>query len=141
MSATTERAALLAVAEAGDVVALAERCLDVYGDPSVLIAPETGLVVMQVREPVCAERFHLGEVVVTRAEVEIHGHRGWSMRLGHDRVATLGAAVCDAVAAGSGPLAADVEALCQLTRERRAQQLADEWSEIAPTLVEFEELT
>lgn len=137
----TERSELLAIAEADDVIALAERCLDVYGDPNVLITPETGLVVMQVREPVCTERFHLGEVVVTRAEVEIYGHRGWSMRLGHDRVATLGAAVCDAVAAGAGPLATDIAALCELTRERRARRLADEWNEIAPTLVEFEELT
>ena len=26
---------------------------------------------MQVRQPVCAERFHLGDVIVTRAEVAI----------------------------------------------------------------------
>ena len=136
-----ERAELLAVAEAEEVVALAESCLAEYGNPVLLAPPEVGLVVMQVREPVCAERFHLGEVVVTRAEVEVAGARGWAMRLGDDRVATLAAAVCDAVAAGGGALAADVEQLCAATERRRAERQAAEWDDIAPTIVTFEELT
>ena len=136
-----ERAELLAVAEAEDVVALAEACLAEFGDPVVLASPEVGLVVMQVREPVCSERFHLGEVVVTRAEVEIAGARGWAMRLGNDRVATLAAAVCDAVAAAGGALAADVDRLCAATERRRAERQAAEWDQIAPTIVSFEELT
>ena len=138
---TTERAELLAVAEPGAVVELAEACLAEFGDPVLVAPPEVGLVVMQVREPVCDERFHLGEVVVTRAEVEIAGSRGWAMRLGNDRVATLAAAVCDAVAANGGPLAADVALLCESTERRRAEQQADEWNDIATTIVSFEELT
>jgi alpha-D-ribose 1-methylphosphonate 5-triphosphate synthase subunit PhnG len=136
-----ERAELLAVADAAEVVTLAESCLVEFGDPVLLGPPEVGLVVMQVREPVCAERFHLGEVVVTRAEVEIAGARGWAMRLGDDRVATLAAAVCDAVAAAGGALAADVEQLCAATQLRRAERQAVEWDAIAPTIVSFEELT
>lgn len=137
----TERAELLAVAEAEEVVALAESCLAEFGDPLMLAPPETGVVVMQVREPVCAERFHLGEVVVTRAEVEVAGARGWAMRLGDDRVATLAAAVCDAVAAAGGALAAEVDHLCVTTQRRRADRRAAEWDAIAPTIVKFEELT
>ncbi len=136
-----ERAELLAVAESGAVVELAESCLAKFGDPVLVAPPEVGLVVMQVREPVGAERFHLGEVVVTRAEVEITGARGWAMRLGNDRVATLAAAVCDAVAANGGPLAGDVASLCETTRRRQAEAAADEWHDIAPTIVTFEELT
>jgi alpha-D-ribose 1-methylphosphonate 5-triphosphate synthase subunit PhnG len=136
-----ERAELLAVADAEVVVALAESCLAEFGDPVLLAPPEVGLVVMQVREPVCAERFHLGEVVVTRAEVEIAGARGWAMRLGDERVATLAAAVCDAVAAAGGTLAADVEQLCAATQRRRAEREVAEWDAIAPTIVAFEELT
>lgn len=136
-----ERAELLAVAESGAVVELAESCLAEFGDPVLVAPPEVGLVVMQVREPVGAERFHLGEVVVTRAEVEIAGARGWAMRLGNDRVATLAAAVCDAVAANGGRLAGDVASLCETTRRRRAEAAADEWRDIARTIVNFEELT
>jgi alpha-D-ribose 1-methylphosphonate 5-triphosphate synthase subunit PhnG len=136
-----DRAELLAVADAEEVVALAESCLAQFGDPVLLAPPEVGLVVMQVREPVCAERFHLGEVVVTRAEVEVAGARGWAMRLGNDRVATLAAAVCDAVAAAGGALSADVEQLCANTHRRRVERQAAEWDAIAPTIVAFEELT
>lgn len=92
---------------------------------------------MQVREPVCAERFHLGEVVVTRAEVEVAGARGWAMRLGTDRVATLAAAVCDAVATTGGTFADDVVALYETARRRRDDDKADEWRAIAPTNVNF----
>jgi len=136
-----ERAELLAIADAEAVVELAEACLAEFGDPVLVAPPEVGLVVMQVREPVCDERFHLGEVVVTRAEVEIAGARGWAMRLGNDRVATLAAAVCDAVAANGGPLAVDVAFLCESAQRRHAEQQANEWNDIAATIVSFEELT
>lgn len=137
----TERAELLAIAAAEAVAELAEACLAEFGDPILVAPPEVGLVVMQVREPVCDERFHLGEVVVTRAEVEVAGARGWAMRLGNDRVATLAAAVCDAVAANGGALAADVALLCESTKRRQAEQQAAEWNDIASTIVSFEELT
>lgn len=136
-----ERAELLAIAEPAAVVEVAEACLAEFGDPVLVGPPEVGLIVMQVREPVCAERFHLGEVVVTRAEVDIAGARGWAMRLGNDRVATLAAAVCDAVAANGGALADEVTALCETTQRRRAEAKAQEWQDIAPTIVSFEELT
>jgi len=136
-----ERAELLAIAEGDAMVELAEASLAAFGEPVVIAPPEVGLVVMQVREPVCAQRFHIGEVVVTRAEVEVAGARGWAMRLGTDRVATLAAAVCDAVAANGGTLADDVVALCETARRRRDDATADEWRAIAPTIVNFEELT
>jgi len=136
-----ERAELLAVAETTALVELAEACLAEFGDPVLITPPEVGLVVMQIREPVASERFHVGEVVVTRAEVEIAGARGWAMRLGHDRVATLAAAVCDAVATNGGPLADDVTSLCEATRRCQAEAEAGEWRDIAPTIVHFEELT
>ena len=63
------------------------------------------------------------------------------MRLGTDRVATLAAAVCDAVAAAGGALAQDVDLLCATTERRRAERRDAEWDEIAPTVVSFEELT
>lgn len=141
------RVELLAVADAADVIELSERALARPGiaeSLAVLHRPETGTVVLQVREPVCRERFHLGEVVVTRAEVAIDGARGWSMRMGTDRVATLAAALCDAIAASPRDewhdLASEVEALCTRTDERRRGVERQEWAELAPTAVSFEAL-
>ncbi|MEM9749216.1 MAG: phosphonate C-P lyase system protein PhnG, partial [Actinomycetota bacterium] len=92
------RAELLAVADVDRLRVVAERCLADLGEPVLVEAPTTGIVMMQVREPVVGDRFHLGEVVVTRADVSLSGERGWAMRLGTDRAATLAAAICDAAA-------------------------------------------
>lgn len=135
-----ERAELLALADEHHLVELADACLAAHGDPIVLVAPETGLVMLQVREPVCEERFHLGEVVVTRAEVSLAGGHGWSMRMGTDRVAALAAAVCDAVADADARLAAEVRELCVRTRESVTANTRAEWDELRPTEVDFEEM-
>jgi alpha-D-ribose 1-methylphosphonate 5-triphosphate synthase subunit PhnG len=131
---------LLAVAEASELIALADELLATHGDPTLVIAPEIGLVMMEVREPVCEERFHLGEVVVTRAEVVIAGHTGWAMRLGTDRVATLAAAICEAI--GSSDLADRhlVHRLCERTARHHEAKLATEWEQLAATEVRFEEM-
>ena len=134
------RAELLAVADVDRLRLVAERCLADLGEPVLVEAPTTGIVMMQVREPVVGDRFHLGEVVVTRADISLSGERGWAMRLGTDRAATLAAAICDAAARVGGP-AADVvdELLDEVERERRraARELT---VALGPPVVEFEEL-
>jgi alpha-D-ribose 1-methylphosphonate 5-triphosphate synthase subunit PhnG len=144
---STRRVELLAVAEVAELVELSERVLarpGISDELAVLHRPETGTVVLQVREPVCRERFYLGEVVVTRAEVAIGDARGWAMRMGTDRVAALAAAICDAIAettrADWRDLAAEVESLCARTSERHASADSHEWAELAPTAVSFEAL-
>jgi len=134
------RAELLAVTDRDALVELAESAIGCLGTPTVVVPPEVGLVMMQLREPVCHERFHLGEVTVTRCEVELEGHRGWAMRLGTDRVATLAAAVCDAVASGRSVWAGAVERRCHDTDARHVAQRSLEWAELAATEVRFEEL-
>lgn len=149
-----QRAEMLAVADPTEIVDLAERALAVgeIREELVVIQPaETGMVMLQVREPVCSERFHLGEVVVTRAEVAIGSAHGWSMRLGSDRHAALGAAICDAVAelvaarstgatAAVVGVASEVDELCRRTRDQGDTARRREWDELAPTVVQFEEL-
>jgi alpha-D-ribose 1-methylphosphonate 5-triphosphate synthase subunit PhnG len=133
------RAELLALASPEDLVDLAERCL-ALGAPSSVVGVDVGVVVLQVREPVVQERFNLAEVLATRAEVVHRGERGWSMRLGDEREATLAAAVLDAEAASGGPFAPEVHDLCQRTERAERRSAAAEWSELAPTIVRFEEL-
>lgn len=76
---------------------------------TVLSGPEVGVVALQVREPIARERFYLGEALVTRAEVDLGGTRGWAMRMGSDRMATLAAAVLDAEASADRALSARVD--------------------------------
>lgn len=132
------RAELLAVADADEVVGMADRLLAEGREPLVVAGPETGMVVLQVREPVAEERFHLGEVLVTTVEVALDGHRGWCMRLGDDREAALAAAVLDAAAEGDHR--AEVEAICAVAEAAAAARARAEWAELAPTEVRFEEL-
>ncbi|GAA2777825.1 phosphonate C-P lyase system protein PhnG [Saccharopolyspora taberi] len=136
-----QRSALLAVAEAEEVIGLADTCLAEGPRPAVLVAPEVGCVSVQVREPIARERFLLGDLLACRAEVELDGVRGWAMRLGDDRPATLAAAILDAAAESGHPVAAEVDALCRRVTARREAAEAAEWAELAPTIVEFEELT
>ena len=135
------RCALLAEAGRDELVALADECLADGVPVRVLTGPLVGVVVAQIREPVLAERFLLGDVLACRAEVELSGHRGWSMLLGDDRAATLAAAVLDAEVEAHRPGADRVVGLCRTVAQRRAEWEAEEWAELAPTIVEFEELT
>lgn len=134
------RAELLARADRGEAIELADRCLDGTPEPRVLRGPEVGMVMLTVREPVEATRFHLGEVLVTTCEVEHRGSRGWVMRMGDDRHAALAAAVLDAEAVAGGPLADEVEALCSRTADCVARERAREWADVCPTIVDFEEM-
>jgi alpha-D-ribose 1-methylphosphonate 5-triphosphate synthase subunit PhnG len=135
------RCSLLAEAEPDELRVLADACLGGGAQVRVLVAPEVGCVSTQVREPVAGERFLLGDVLACRAEVELAGQRGWAMRLGDDRAAVLAAAVLDAEATAARPLAADIEDLCRAVARRLVDRDEREWAELAPTIVEFEELT
>lgn len=137
-----ERAALLAVARRDELVGLADACLADGEMPQVLRAPEVGCVATHVVEPVAGERFLLGDVLACRAEVALGGGaRGWAMRLGDDRPAVLAAAICDAEVEAGRSRAADVLALCERVAARIAEADAAEWAQVAPTVVQFEELT
>ena len=135
------RCELLAEAEVAELRELADACLADGAQVRVLVAPEVGCVSTEVREPVAGERFLIGDVLACRAEVELAGHRGWAMRLGDDRAAVLAAAVLDAEAEAGRPHAADVDELCRAVAHRLADRHDREWAELAPTIVEFEELT
>jgi alpha-D-ribose 1-methylphosphonate 5-triphosphate synthase subunit PhnG len=135
------RCSVLAEAEPDELRELADACLADGVRVRVLVAPEVGCVSTQVREPVAGERFLLGDVLACRAEVELAGQRGWAMRLGDDRAAVLAAAVLDAEATAARPLAADIEDLCRAVARRLVDRDEREWAELAPTIVEFEELT
>jgi alpha-D-ribose 1-methylphosphonate 5-triphosphate synthase subunit PhnG len=133
------RCELLALAGSAELAELADECL-AGARVRVLVAPQVGCVSTQVREPVAGHRFLLGDVLACRAEVELDGRRGWAMRLGEDRAAVLAAAVLDAAAGAGGPAAGRIAELCRRVARRERLALDREWAELAPTVVEFEEL-
>lgn len=134
------RCELLAAADRQQLLETADACLDGQPAPGILLAPEVGSVVLTVREPVESTRFHLGDVLVTRAEVEHRGERGWSMMMGADEPGALAAAICAAEAQAGGPIASQIDDLCHATMRSLDRQRAREWEELAPTIVSFQEL-
>ncbi len=142
-----QRTELLASADPDSIQRLAETALSyTFVSESLVVTkkPETGLVMMQVREPVCKERFYLGEIAATRAEVLVNNEKGWAIRLGTDKATVLGAAILDAICEISheelSELQTDVLILCIETARVEAISAIHEWNEISPTIVNFEEL-
>lgn len=134
------RCELLASADRQQLLAVADACLDGQPAPEIILAPQVGSIVLTVREPVEATRFHLGDVLVTRAEVEHRGERGWSMLMGADEPAALAAAICAAEAQADGPAAQRIDELCAHTERTLNRERAAEWEELTPTIVSFKEL-
>lgn len=134
------RCELLAAADREELLAAADACLADQPAPEIILAPQVGSVVLTVREPVEATRFHLGDVLVTRAEVEHLGQRGWAMVMGADEGRALAAAICAAEAQADGPSAPQVNALCAVTAQHLDRQRSQEWEELTPTIVSFSEM-
>ena len=127
-------------ADAGAVINLAAACLADDPDLTVTRPPTVGVVVTQVRDTVAEERFILGDVMVTQAEVDRRCAFGWSMRLGSDRMAALAGAILAAEWQAGGPRAAEIEALAERTADQRRAERAAEWERLTPSIVEFEEI-
>ncbi|MGL3149235.1 phosphonate C-P lyase system protein PhnG [Microbacterium sp. A82] len=130
----------LNMADAAAVIALSHACLADDADVVITRSPVVGTVVTQVREPVAEERFILGDVLVTQAEVRRRGVDGWTMRMGADRLAALAAAICATEYLADGPRSGEVVALCESTRTARETARAAEWKRLSASIVEFEEI-
>ncbi len=77
--------------------------------PVIVKAPEKSLAMVRMREPVRESLFHLGEVIVCEAIVDLDGAKGVAVLMGDDFEKVLDMAVIDAacnkgVFAGYGEL-------------------------------------
>jgi alpha-D-ribose 1-methylphosphonate 5-triphosphate synthase subunit PhnG len=138
--ARTRRCEILCMASADEVAQWVDELILSTDLVAVVRAPELGMVMMQIQEPVAYDSFYLGEVLVTRAEVEIAGRPGWSMRMGDDPVGALGCALLDAWAVSSNDAANDVDMRCAALLAARWQREIEEWEELRKTEVRFDEL-
>jgi alpha-D-ribose 1-methylphosphonate 5-triphosphate synthase subunit PhnG len=135
------RCELLALADRQTVLTLADTCTVDTGPPTEVRPVEVGTVLLTVREPVELLRCHLADVLVTRAEVRHRDTAGWSMVLGNDVGRAMAIAVLDAEAEAGGPWADAVVSICVEAEAAAVRRRDDEWSELAPTVVSFEEIT
>lgn len=133
-----DRFELIASSEESTLAQFANEILQ--GEPSMSVhqAPRPQLLMQQVREPVERRPFNLGEVLVTPAEVELNGSRGFVMIPGKaERAALSGAIVDAAVAGGHKTTAAIVTALNEVAASQQNEQ-RQAWAESKHTTVEFE---
>ncbi|MFW6018784.1 MAG: phosphonate C-P lyase system protein PhnG [Halapricum sp.] len=134
----SDRFELIAACEEATLATFANEVLERDPPLSIRQDPRPQLLMQRVREPVERRPFNLGEVVVTPAEVELGGTRGFAMVPGKNERAALSGAIVDAaVAAGHERTPAIVEALREAgvrQRDRRRQS----WAESRHTTVEFE---
>lgn len=139
-----QRIGLLCQSEPQALADLAMKCLDHSENEglnlTVIHHPEVGSITMTVREPVECSRFHLTDVLVSRAEVEHRGVRAWAMVMGEELEAALAAAILDAEVEAQGPLTNEVRALCLDTQKAQDKAAEQEWQELEPTIVNFEEV-
>jgi alpha-D-ribose 1-methylphosphonate 5-triphosphate synthase subunit PhnG len=105
---------------------------------SVLQEPTPQLLMQRVREPVERRPFNLGEVLVTPAEVELDGARGFAMQPGKAERAALSGAIVDAAIAGGHERSGAMKAELARAGERHEATRRREWAESRHTTVEFE---
>jgi alpha-D-ribose 1-methylphosphonate 5-triphosphate synthase subunit PhnG len=134
----SERFELIAGCDGATLARFANDVLE--GNPrlSVRQDPRPQLVMHQVVEPVERRPFNLGEVVVTPAEVELDGHRGFAMLPGKAERAALSGAIVDAAVAGGHPLTTEItNTLTDVAADQQARR-RQAWAESKHTTVEFE---
>jgi len=134
----SDRFELIAACERAMLARFANDVLDADPPLSVRQEPRPQVLLQRVRDPVERRPFNLGEVVVTPAEVDLDGSRGFAMLPGKaERAALSGAIVDAAVAAGHAETPAIVDALDDVAARQREQRRRD-WAESKHTAVEFE---
>ncbi len=110
------------------------------GEFRVRQAPRAGLVMITVRDPF-GTPFHLGEVLVREAEVDLDGHTGYGAVCGDEsEAALLLAAVAAAERSGRRDVLAAIGALLGPLETERAGQKALSSKLAAATAVRFESM-
>ncbi|MEY7850108.1 phosphonate C-P lyase system protein PhnG [Natrarchaeobius sp. A-rgal3] len=136
----SDRFELIAACEGAALVELAELVLDGETTVEIRQAPKPQLVMQRVRDPVHADVFNLGEVLVTGAEVELAGERGFAMVAGRAEAPAVAGAIVDAAIEADHPEADRLASALTETRLEGEQRRKRQWAESTATAVEFESM-
>lgn len=136
----SDRFELIAACEAETLGRFANDVL--ADDPPLFVRqePRPQLIMQQVREPVERRPFNLGEVLVTPAEVDLDGARGFAMVPGKSERAALSGAIVDAAVAGGHKTTADIVEALEDVDARRREQRRRTWAESKHTTVDFQSM-
>jgi alpha-D-ribose 1-methylphosphonate 5-triphosphate synthase subunit PhnG len=134
----SDRFELIAVTDGDALARMANDVLAAEPSFSVLQEPTPQLLMQRVREPVERRPFNLGEVLVTPAEVELDGARGFAMQPGKAERAALSGAIVDAAIAGGHERSGAMKATLARAGERHEAERRREWARSQHTRVEFE---
>lgn len=136
----SDRFELIAACEAETLGRFANDVL--ADDPPLFVRqePRPQLIMQQVQEPVERRPFNLGEVLVTPAEVDLDGARGFAMVPGKSERAALSGAIVDAAVAGGHKTTADIVEALEDVDARRREQRRRTWAESKHTTVDFQSM-
>lgn len=134
----SDRFELIAACGGDTLVRLADDLLDGETPVRILQEPKSQLLMQQVREPVERRPFNLGELLVTTAEVEYAGARGFAMVPGKAEPKAVSGAIVDAaVAANHDETPRIYETLTDAAADREERRRR-QWNESRATTVAFE---
>ncbi|MFB6296890.1 MAG: phosphonate C-P lyase system protein PhnG [Salinirussus sp.] len=133
----SDRFELIAVCDEETLGRLADRVLSADPALSVRQEPRPQLVMQRVREPVERRPFNLGEVVVTPAEVDLDGARGFAMRPGKAERGALAGAIVDAAVAGGHRVTDEAVSALESARADHEAERAETRRRSRHTTVEF----
>lgn len=131
---------MIALADGETLAGFADEVLAAGPDLELLQAPTPQLVMQRVIEPVENRPFNLGEVLVTVAEVDLEGARGFAMVPGKNERIALAGAIVDAAVAGGHALTAEIENALEAAVANRDEERARAWATSRETTVEFESM-
>ena len=134
----SDRFELIAACEGATLARFANEVLEDDPPLSVRQEPRPQLLMQRVTEPVERRPFNLGEVLVTPAEVELAGERGFAMVPGKAERAALSGAIVDAAVAGGHERTPAIVSALEDAAESQREQRRQEWAESKHTAVEFE---
>lgn len=110
-------------------------------DISVIMPPQTGLLMMTVQDSFDAD-FYLGEILVTETEVECRGKTGYAMVMGDEPERALLAASLEAIVQGDNEdLKKQIRGFVSEQREKIDSIKEKESALIAKTKVSFESMS
>lgn len=133
----TRRFELIAQAPRESLIEHATAVLDGETPIRILQEPNPQLVMHRVTDPVEQRPFNLGELLVTTAEVQLAGEKGYAMVPGRARDKAVSGAIVDAAVEADHDrqpaIVADLEAADADHQQRRRRQ----WAESRATTIEF----
>jgi phosphonate C-P lyase system protein PhnG len=104
-------------------------------DIEITIPPESGFIMMTMKDSFDID-FHLGEVLVTRAEVKVDGESGYAMVMGGDHAKTMMIAVINAaLKTGESEI---IKKKIKTEERKLVKKIDEERALIASTRVSFE---